>query len=663
MEQDRSIRLFRLLKNINMNFLFPAFIATSVVLAIPVILHLVNRELPKARYFPSIRFIRRGRIVHHGKSGLKDLLLLFLRLSALALLILACAHPFIPDSDTKDPTNREVVIYCDLTASVPLEKMKDEAAAQVKYYSDKGFRIGLATWPSRAAIIPPSEGDVVLEKIEGLQVSTLSGGHQLRLNQTIASYSRNVDKELVILSDFQAGEWSEELFAHLKFDGELRVKSLAPELRKNLAILGTTVRKHRDHTLVSCLIRNYSPETAKGKLQLTNSRGVEASDFEIAPLKSAHIQVVTDGDLSGVGELELLYEDQMEFDNHYKVWLGAQAPVKVLLVAPMASGLASENEIFFLSKALSVQSGGSRKVIVDTLDVEELGKQNLAYFDAVCLCGAGGFLSDEAFTKVMDYIRNGGTVMATTGKKFASFNLKINNNKIADLAFSRTVNRSQIDGYHSFSSISKDDPLFTMFTKEHRREWMLTRVFGFNQMKVEGDATVLAEIDDEFPALLQLPLGKGRFYLWTFPLDNETSDLPLSPLYLPLIRRLVESSRKAEGVIKLSCGDLVPTISVNKDVRLPKTDIPKVGIFEKVPYQINISSRESTPASLSEFQLKNLIKRVDKVAVDSIARAENGEGDHSPTLWMALLAVLFLCLSYELETDRSVVSPAPSPVE
>src|ERR1700704_3583269 len=103
-----------------MNFLAPAFLAGLAAIAVPVIIHLINRERKVVVEFPSLMFLQRIPYRSVRRQKIRHLLLLILRCLALALLVAAFARPFF---DRKHPTAsttgaREVVILLDRSASM-----------------------------------------------------------------------------------------------------------------------------------------------------------------------------------------------------------------------------------------------------------------------------------------------------------------------------------------------------------------------------------------------------------------------------------------------------------------------------------------------------------------------------------------------------------------
>ena len=78
-----------------MQFLAPLFFVALAGLAIPVLLHLTQREKKQIIRFPSLMFVRRIPYQSVRRRKIQHWLLLLIRVTALALIIFAFARPFI----------------------------------------------------------------------------------------------------------------------------------------------------------------------------------------------------------------------------------------------------------------------------------------------------------------------------------------------------------------------------------------------------------------------------------------------------------------------------------------------------------------------------------------------------------------------------------------
>src|SRR5678810_912066 len=92
-----------------MSFLAPLFFAALAGLAIPVLLHLTQREKKQIVRFPSLMFVRRIPYQSVRRRKIQNWLLLMVRMAALAMIILAFARPLLDSGSvpTAGATARE----------------------------------------------------------------------------------------------------------------------------------------------------------------------------------------------------------------------------------------------------------------------------------------------------------------------------------------------------------------------------------------------------------------------------------------------------------------------------------------------------------------------------------------------------------------------------
>ncbi|HMR43647.1 MAG TPA: BatA domain-containing protein, partial [Saprospiraceae bacterium] len=79
-----------------MQFLYPAFLFALAALALPIIIHLFYFRRFKKVYFTNVRFLKEIKEETSNRQKLRNLLVLAMRLLALAFLVFAFAQPFIP---------------------------------------------------------------------------------------------------------------------------------------------------------------------------------------------------------------------------------------------------------------------------------------------------------------------------------------------------------------------------------------------------------------------------------------------------------------------------------------------------------------------------------------------------------------------------------------
>src|SRR4051812_46307878 len=121
-----------------MAFLTPFFLLGLGAIAVPVLIHLIQRERKRVVEFPSLMFVRRIPYQSVRRRRIRHWGLLMLRAAAIALMVMAFARPFFRRDAAVIPAaggTREVVILLDQSASMGYgdhwQKARDAARSVV----------------------------------------------------------------------------------------------------------------------------------------------------------------------------------------------------------------------------------------------------------------------------------------------------------------------------------------------------------------------------------------------------------------------------------------------------------------------------------------------------------------------------------------------------
>src|ERR1700741_5071107 len=104
-----------------MSFLAPLFFVGLSAIAIPVLVHLIQRERKRVIEFPSLMFIQKIPYQSVRRRRIRHWFLLLMRAAAVALIVAAFARPFLPQGAAAIAAaggNRELVILLDQSASM-----------------------------------------------------------------------------------------------------------------------------------------------------------------------------------------------------------------------------------------------------------------------------------------------------------------------------------------------------------------------------------------------------------------------------------------------------------------------------------------------------------------------------------------------------------------
>ena len=201
-----------------MNFLTPWFLVGVSALAIPVLIHLIQRERKRVVVFPSLMFLRRIPYQSVRRRSIRHWLLLLLRAAAILLIVAAFARPFIPQGALAVAASggaREVVVLLDQSASMGygdhFQRAREAARKAIDGLGGED-KATLVLFARNAEENVRATNDRLRlgQAIDAAKVTSGSTryGPALKLAQSILSASSLKRKEVVLVSDFQKTGWT-----------------------------------------------------------------------------------------------------------------------------------------------------------------------------------------------------------------------------------------------------------------------------------------------------------------------------------------------------------------------------------------------------------------------------------------------------------------------
>ena len=110
-----------------MSFLTPLFLLGLAALAVPVLIHLTQKERKSVVQFPSLMFLRKIPYESVQRRRIRDWLLLAMRLAALLMIVTAFARPFLRGSALAAAPGgaRDIVVLLDHSYSMTAAKVRE----------------------------------------------------------------------------------------------------------------------------------------------------------------------------------------------------------------------------------------------------------------------------------------------------------------------------------------------------------------------------------------------------------------------------------------------------------------------------------------------------------------------------------------------------------
>src|SRR5258707_8074491 len=128
-----------------MSFLTPLYLAGAALIALPIVLHLLRRDVAPPVPFTAVSLLRKAPVNRSRTLRLRDLLLLAARVAALLLLAGSFARPYLAGAPS---TGRATVVAIDRSFSMSAPARFERARAPARDAIDQaqGDRVALVAF-------------------------------------------------------------------------------------------------------------------------------------------------------------------------------------------------------------------------------------------------------------------------------------------------------------------------------------------------------------------------------------------------------------------------------------------------------------------------------------------------------------------------------------
>ncbi len=528
-----------------MNFLVPAFLAGLAALAIPLLMHLRDKNEETPTRFPSLMFLVRLPIRTSDRRKVTDWPLLLLRALVVALLVLAFSRPFFGrDAATAlDQRARAVVLLLDRSMSMGHGTTWAAALDSARTVLDgltAQDQVALVLFDEEAEVAQTWTGDkasvrAIVDATTPVRRATRFGP-AIRVARSTLVGAPPGAPEIVLVTDLQrsglTGVAGLELPAGLPF----RVVGVAPGTRGNTAVRAVEARRVADgsrvqlHVLARVATRELAgPRRATLTLRLA---GREVASRTATLPATGELAVVFDpvaapsGSIAGAVTVDA---DALAGDDTLHFALPADDGLSVVLVVP--DDLARD-ETLFLERALAI--GRAPAVRVErrrpgTLDAATYARAAMVLFWDVAPPTAGA-----AATALESFVAAGRGYVVYVGPRLGARR----QSALAGATAVTGIADRRVGGGALLGELRTEHPLFAPF-RTAQASLAAPRFFRYPRLDPAVGADVLARFDDGAPAILERVVGEGRILISALGLDVREGDLPLQPAFLPLMRRLV----------------------------------------------------------------------------------------------------------------------------
>ena len=613
-----------------MQFLHPALLWALPIVAIPIVIHLLNKARFRVVRWGPMRFLLQAERENRRRIRLEHLLLLLLRCLALVLLAFLVARPLLSDSGAalipgaQEPV--EQIVILDDSGSMGYRSGRstswDRARRVVQGLLEdlRGrrprdfvtcLRTSRATSPDLRLASPGSETDAFVERLKDMQPSQSTCDLPAVLEAALLQgddEGRPQSRVVTIVTDFRHRDWvgkqgdlpakiSAALTQALAKQEEgattrVVVADVGGKGRANLGIEslqsveGEKLAMRGVPTELELTVKNFGTQDARNvPLTLTSGDG-SVTLPPIATIKAGEtISLKHKYTFLKPGSrwltAQLTESDALPLDDARHLALRVQDQIKVLLINGEEGVGALGHETAHLRLALAPPDAGSGIQPAVVLP-QALANEDLSDYSLIVACNLGGW-PREQLADLKRFVRRGGGLAFFLGNRVNADSYgRTFYEKGAGLLPCQLGPRTQVNEEERPRLLAPAGrhPLITVFEGEQNPMLERVRAQTFMACPVDPNrdrtSQVVLRLENRVPFVVVKPYGQGKVVLFNTTADQEWSSWPREPSFLITMHELVKLlAPSATAGLNTACGEpIVRPINPARIVPVARVEAP-----------------------------------------------------------------------------------------
>ena len=624
-----------------MQFVNPLFLFGLFAIAIPIVIHLFNFRKFQKVYFTNVEFIEELKQQTQKQSQLKHLIILLLRILAIAALVLAFAQPYIPvtEDEVKQDNQNQVSIFVDNSFSM-------EAASQDGILLDKAIQdardIAFAYKSSDLfqLLTNDFEGkhqryvsrEEFLEILDEVQISSVTRRLSEVYNRQADLFSENKPGNYTsyMISDFQN---SISDFENIVADSAIRLFLIPVEAtdKNNLYIdsiwFSSPVQRINQLVKLNVRIKNASEndfEKIPVKLMVNNQQRAIAS-FDLNAGNEVVVEMPYTNNNSGIqfGKLEIT-DFPITYDDAFYFTYNVKNEIPILSISKNEKSDKYLNSLFGKDSAFAFY-----QLPENRLDYSSFNNFNMIILDKLDNVSSG--LSQE----LSRFANNGGSVLVIPGvnidyDNYMEFLLNLN-----------SPYYTSVDTFQTkVSEINLQSQVFADVFESIPENIDLPKVLRYYNIKRQTTSMLetLLQLQNGNIFLGAVPIGRGMVYILALPLDTEWSNFPKHAIFVPALYKIALLSNpgnklfytignnqnivmrnvalNGDKVFKIVSMDqqfeVIPEFqNLNSQINISNNRIRKAG-----NYTINVADKQLAGVAFNYNRIESNLDNLDRQALE-----------------------------------------------
>jgi hypothetical protein len=708
-----------------MSFLAPLFLLGGLAVALPVVFHLVRRSSREKQMFSSLMFLKPTPPRMTRRNRLENIFLLLLRCLAICILALGFARPFLQKPMAATPTNTtgaQIVLLVDTSASMKRDGVWAEALVKANTALEQATtadQVAILTFDDQVRTVISFDQWAAMNFSDrtALANQRLAESnptwHATHLGNALIAAAEVIEdaekreqhtgpRRIILITDLQDGSRLDGLQGYEWPRGlEVVVEPVKSKRPTNAALQWVMDAEDSASVAAESPVRIRVSNSADAKheqFQIRWAGVAEAASLDAyVPPGQSRIVPAPKVPTNAVASRITLSGDDDDFDNNVYVVAPKAEEVNVLYLGNEADTDAAQS-LYYLKRAfqdtrrqavqLNHQNPLSRPpATLSPSDGERDGVRGAR------LAIVTGTLSEERSNEMRQYLTNGGTALLVMNDPQLIQTLG-RLTGIPDL----TASEAAVANYAMFGAMDFTHPLLAPFADPRFGDFTKIRFWKHRQLSPDPlpGARVIASYDNNDPAILEVPVGRGRIFVFTFSWRPADSQFALSSKFVPMLYSLLDQAGGVTAQLaQFRVGDVVElgaltvqssaaNVSVRKpdgsqvqltsgETRFTQTDLPGVyevqGIATPTKFALNLDAAESRTAPLPADELERLgVPMKSDVVTPAFQAAQlqtqhNTELEARQKLWRWLIVAALAVLLVETWLAGWITRRSAAPVE
>ena len=531
----------------------PDMLWALMALIIPVLIHLLQLRRYVEVKFSNISFLDEVNKEAKSHQRLKHLLILLTRLIAVGALVLAFADPFIPfgdDENSEQLAHNIVSLYVDNSPSMQaigengnlLQTAKAKALEIVDQYSETD-RFHIITNEFNGTDSRYLTKEECAEKIASIKPSTIGRNVDVIISKTTDNISKahNHNKNIYYLSDLQKS--THDLGENFSPDTSINIHFIPsfanerPNIWVDSAWFSSPIATVGKQAVLNLRLKHNATSEVEGlnmRLDVNGERKAVGT-YNIKPGLATDTVMRFSFDNPGDYHAKISIDDSpIRFDNTYYLGYEIVSKIRVLQIS---NDIQSED----VTSITRVCKSNDDAIEIENRQVlpDELELQN---FDLIISNGLNS--PSNGYSNILaKFVDGGGTVLIMPDTNEINPRAEM---LMSGLGFGEDYVWDRSNELNAINSLNVEHPHFDGVFSSNPSKMDLPKSCMALRYKASAEVERLGSNWNGQNFLAKAHHGRGSSFLLGMPLGNEISNLTSHALFVPLVLRMVHTSRKSE---------------------------------------------------------------------------------------------------------------------